>query len=80
MENLPDWAETSPPDESFDSPEQGGYTGGQGVSTKGHNDKDPVPVDSGIIWLFLAGIGYGVIRLKGEELKSLRSFLITGRA
>lgn len=26
----------------------------------------PVPVDSGLIWLVVAGIGYGVFRLRGE--------------
>lgn len=65
VENLPDWAESS---ESFSqgrsrgSAQRSAQTGG-GFRTKGHNDRHTVPVEGGSIWLFLAGIGYGVFRL-----------------
>lgn len=64
VENLPDWAESRSPKTARDHRE--GRVGGEGMQTNVKDRPTPVPVDSGLIWLVVAGIGYGVFRLRGE--------------
>lgn len=59
---VPDWAESQ-------SPRSGGEASyPSGIQTKA--DDDPgraVPIDGGLIWLFLLGVGYGLFRLRVVE-------------
>lgn len=64
VEQLPDWAESRVPS----SKENAGVSTSQ-FGTHDHGSGHPppkpeVPVDGGLIWLVLVGIGYGVFRLR----------------
>lgn len=67
--SLPDWAQpkasSSSQGESLGSQRE--TTSGGKFRTQNHNDRHPVPVDGGLIWLFVAGAGYGAYRLRGGE-------------
>jgi hypothetical protein len=61
--NLPDWAESRTPSRSTEG------SSGESVSpTSEFRPKvgRPVPVNGGLVWLVVAGIGYGVFRLTKE--------------
>lgn len=65
VEKLPDWAE---PSNSFSrggssASSRTGASPSGGFRTKNHGGKHPVPVEGGVIWLFIAGVSYGAFRL-----------------
>lgn len=70
VENLPDWAESGASKSGSDdySDQEGSVE--EGVQTRGSPADRPgseVPVDGGVVWLILAGVGYGVFRLQNTR-------------
>lgn len=65
VENLPDWAESHGSRRQTPSSRQGPGISSSARPMSSHGPGRPgVPVDGGLVWLMVAGAGYGVYRLR----------------